>query len=68
MLLREGIRKGLISEQRRGRYPQNVWAVTGEGAPVEAQLENKKQGVYHGYPMSTRDPLAKEVLRRWREN
>jgi hypothetical protein len=39
-LLQEGIRCGLISEQRNGSYPQNVWAVSAEGVPLEAQLEN----------------------------
>jgi hypothetical protein len=65
-LLRKGIRKGLISAQRTGSYPQNVWAVTQEGTPVEAQLENREQGLYHGYPMPASDPLRDEVLRRWK--
>lgn len=65
-LLREGICKALVSEQRVGEFPQNVWAVTPHGKPVEAQLENREQGVYHGYPMPASDPLAAEVLKRWR--
>jgi hypothetical protein len=48
-LLREGLRRGLVSEQFRGEWPQNVWAVTREQMPVEAQLEG--DGVYHGHPM-----------------
>jgi hypothetical protein len=39
-LLREGIRRGLVSEQTRNGYPQNVWAVTADAIPLEAQLEN----------------------------
>ena len=64
-LLREGIRRGLISEQRRKDYPQNIWAVTEEGWPLEAQLENADTGAYHGYPMPKTDPFADEILRRW---
>lgn len=66
-LLRRGILRGLIGERRRGRYPQNVWSVTDSGHPLEAQLENREQGVYHGYPMTSADPFAEEVLEHWRE-
>lgn len=65
-LLKDGMRKGLISEQERGSFPQNVWAVTSEGEPVEAQLENSAQGIYHGYPMPESDPLRAVVLERWK--
>ena len=65
-LLREGIRRGLVSEQRRGGYPQNVWAVTDDGYPLEAQLENSGSGAYHGYPMPETDPFRDVVLERWR--
>lgn len=65
-LLRAGIRRGLISEQRRNGWPQNIWAVTDDGQPVEAMLENSAQGAYHGYPMPQDDPLRTEILKRWR--
>jgi hypothetical protein len=64
-LLRRGIEVGMISEQEWNGYPQNVWAVTASGHAVEAQLENREAGVYHGYPMLSADPLAEEVLERW---
>lgn len=64
-LLREGIRRGLVSEQRRGGYPQNVWALTDDGYPLEAQLENSVSGAYHGYPMPETDPFRDVVLERW---
>lgn len=64
-LLREGIRRGLVSMQERRGFPQNIWAVTKDGRPVEAQLENAEQGVYHGYPMPLSDPFFHEVLLRW---
>lgn len=65
-LLREGMRRGLVSRQERGDgWPQNIWAVTNNGRPLEAMLENPAQGVYHGYPMPSGDPFADEVLKRW---
>lgn len=64
-LLREGIERGLISEQHRGEFPQNVWAVTTQGHPVEARLENATLGTYHGYPMPPTDPFCENILNRW---
>ena len=66
-LLREGVRRGLVSVQQRGDFPQNIWALTPEGYPLEAQLENQVQGSYHGYPLEPEDELWSDVLRRWRE-
>lgn len=69
-LLREGIRKGLVSDQARGpeQFPQNVWAVTEDGYPLEAQLENPGTGSYHGYPMPVADPFREVVVERWNRN
>ncbi len=64
-LLRAGIRKGLISVQERDGWPQNIWAVTTDGVPLEAELENAGQGSYHGYPMPHDDPLRVQVLKQW---
>lgn len=61
-LLRMGIGKGLVSEQERNGYPQNIWSVTEDGWPMEAQLENPQRGTYHGYPMPETGPFRKEVL------
>lgn len=66
-LLQEGIRRGCISEREAGDFPQNVWAVTPGGHPLEAQLENAGQGTYHGYPMPDDDPLRQSVLERWQQ-
>src|SRR5438477_6579130 len=38
-LLREGLRRGMFSPQQRDGWPQNVWAVTERGEPLEAQRE-----------------------------
>ena len=62
-LLREGLRRGTFSLQARDGWPQNVWAVTERGEPLEAQHE--AQGVYHGYPMPEADPFREKVLDRW---
>jgi hypothetical protein len=64
-LLREGLLRGLVSEQELNGWPKNVWAVTAEGHPVEAILENRETGAYHGYPMTLHDPLREVVLDRW---
>jgi len=52
----------LISIQKRNDFPQNIWAVTDTGIPLEAQLENNVQGAYHGYPMPESDPFRETVL------
>ncbi len=62
-LLQAGFQRGMVSPQERNGWPQNVWAVTDEGAPLEAQLEG--DGIYHGYPMPAADPFREEVLERW---
>jgi hypothetical protein len=64
-LLSRGAKKGIVSVQKKGRWPQNIWAVTGEGYPVEAQLENQGNGTYHGYPMPESDPMRDEIIKRW---
>ena len=67
-LLRRGVSKGLISEQTWGGFPQNIWAVTEDGIPLEAQLENREKGTYHGYPMPASDRFRDQVLRHWRSS
>jgi hypothetical protein len=64
-LLRQGLSRGMVSSQIRNGWPQNVWAVTERGEPLEAQREN--DGIYHGYPMPASDPFREEVLKRWHD-
>ena len=66
-LLRQGVEREMISEQKSGRFPQNIWSVSDDGIPLEAQLENQELGSYHGYPMPENDPFRGEVLRRWKK-
>ena len=65
-LIKQGVRRGLVSEQYRDRWPQNIWSVASNGMPIEAMLENAVTGTYHGYPLIDGDPLAEAVLGRWR--
>lgn len=64
-LLREGIRCGLVSFWDGRGYPSNVWSVSAEGIPLEAQLENSANGTYHGYPMPVEDVFREKVIARW---
>lgn len=64
-LLRDGLRKGLVSDRLIGQWPRNVWSVTDGGIAMEAQLENPESGTYHGYPMPDSDPLSESVVERW---
>jgi len=66
-LLGQGFRRGMVSVQSRGRWPQNVWAVSEEGEAFEAQLENQETGVYHGYPMPQEDDFRLEVIEEWQK-
>jgi len=64
-LLREGVRRGLISKRMENNFPRNIWAVNENGQPLEGQLENSVKGVYHGYPLLKSDPFSRVVLERW---
>jgi hypothetical protein len=64
-ILRSGVLRGLISRQKRGGFPQNVWSVNVDGIVLEAQLENQEIGTYHGYPLQGDDPFRAAVLRAW---
>lgn len=66
-VLRRGLKLGLVSEQARNGWPQNVWGIAANGIAVEAMLDNEQQGTYHGYPMISDDPLVDEVRLRWAE-
>ena len=68
-LLREGVKRGLISSQRVGSYPQNIWAVKefpdGNRMPLESQLDNREEGSYHRYPLPETDPMHDMILEKW---
>ena len=62
-LLHAGLNRGMFSVNERNGWPQNIWAVTENGDPLEAQLEGV--GMYHGYPMPEADPFREVVIERW---
>ena len=64
-LLKEGILRGLVSKQCRNGFPQNIWAVSKSGVPVEAMLGNKVKGCYHGYPLLEGELFGQQVLEKW---
>lgn len=64
-ILMAGIRLGLVSDQKRGEWPQNIWAVTDDRRVFEAQLENPALGTYHGYPLPRDDDFRDRVLNEW---
>ncbi len=64
-LLKSGFQRGMVSEKRRNNWPQNVWAVDGDGVVYEAQLSNKERGQYHGYPMKRGDSFADFIGDEW---
>ncbi len=55
----------MVRQQTSGGWPQNVWAVSEQGEPFEAQLENGTAEVYHGYPMPRDDDFREIVLNEW---
>ena len=64
-LLQNGVKQGLVSIQTRGDFPQNIWAVSDDGRPLEAQQGSPGQGIYHGYPMLPHDELWDKVIELW---
>lgn len=67
-LLQAGLDRGLVSDRENNGWPKNIWSVTDNGVPMEAQLENPETGKYHGYPMPDSDPLASDVIARWKNH
>lgn len=63
-LLSTAFERGTFSDRESNGWPQNVWAVTDNDEPLEAQLDG--QGTYHGYPMPDADPFRFKVLERWK--
>ena len=64
-LLKEGFLKGMVSDRWSGEWPEIVWAVSGDREVFEAQLENRDQGHYHGYPLQANDGFRATALKEW---
>ena len=67
-LLRLGIERGMISPWDGTGYPKNIWSMTEDGIPLEAQLENPGNGTYHGYPLEANDDFRESVIAKWNQN
>ena len=65
LLLRAGIRRGMVSRQTRRGWPRQVWAVGDDGVVYEGQLSNEQTGEYHGYPMKKGDGFAGFIGEEW---
>ena len=63
-LLRKGVEQGLVSEQMRNDYPNQIWSIRNDKVVFEARLENEVQGNYHGYPLPLDDPFRLILLQR----
>ena len=63
-LLRDGLKRGAISETLEDGWPKQIWAINDDGTVLEAQRD--AAGSYHGYPLSPGDPFH-DVVRKFRE-
>lgn len=66
-LLKEGAKRGMISEWDGTGYPKNIWSMSVDGVPMEAQLENPSNGTYHGYPLEVNDDFREQVIAKWKQ-
>jgi len=67
LLLRNGARRGMISEWDGAGYPKYIWSMTNDGTPLEAVLENPHNGTYHGYPLEVNDDFRENVIAQWNQ-
>lgn len=66
-LLQSAFREGFVDARRDGDWPKTVWCVTPDGHVLEAELENRRVGTYHGYPLPRADPMRDKVLKAMKE-
>jgi hypothetical protein len=67
-LMREGIRKGMISQTEPGQLPKYVWAVDEWGEVYEAKTKPGQETLYHGYRLGDDErQMRAEVLSEWKK-
>jgi len=66
-LLREGVRRAMISQPGNDGIPKYVWSVADDGEVYEAKTHPNTSGQYHGYPLVGEDDLRSYVTRVWVE-
>jgi len=64
-LLEEGLRRGLVGQHLENGWPKTIWAVSDKQVPLEARLDQRDRGTYHGFPMSESDPFGKDIIKMW---
>lgn len=57
----------MISDWDGTGFPKNIWSMTADDIPLEAQLENPGNGTYHGYPLEKNDDFRDAVIAKWAE-
>jgi len=68
-LLKRGVLRGMISEwDGTNGFPKNIWSMSDDGVPLEAQLENRGNGTYHGYPLEVNDDFRQSVIAKWNQS
>ena len=63
-LLREGLKRGSVSETFVDGWPKRIWAIADGGAVLEAQRDGSCS--HHGYPLSPGDPFHDVVIKFWK--
>ena len=66
-LLLIGIKLGMFSELQNDGYPKFIWAVSEDGSTFEAKTDVHGTGEYHGYPLSSSDPMHHYIKKVWEE-
>ena len=64
-LFKDGIARGMVSEQRQNDLPKYVWAQDEQGDVYEAKLGDDGRS-YHGYRLREDDRMCKWVIDEWK--
>ena len=65
-LFRSGIALGMVSDYRKNGLPKYVWAVDADEEVYEA-VQGSPATDYHGYCLTTGDPMREIILNAWRK-
>jgi hypothetical protein len=66
-LMRDGIRRGMVSQFEPDQLPKYIWAIDGDGEVYEAKTKPGQDRDYHGYRLGDNDKwMRAEVRREWK--
>ena len=65
VLLRRGLRAGLVGEVETQGIPTIIWTVADNGWIFEARITNVGRAEYHGYPVRASEAIARIVYDRF---